>query len=140
MAPVAATSESARLTYLTLAGVLDFFSKIITRFSLSEGVVGPVALVGMVGGAAQAGIIVLLQFIVILSLSLAVINIMPIPALDGGHILILLIEKIKGRDLSHEAKNLVQFIGFASLIVLVLFITVRDLTGFTLLEYLKRVF
>lgn len=140
IAPVAAFGESFRLAKFTFFGILDFFTKIITRFTISEGVVGPAGIVSMVGGAAKAGFVPLLQFMSILSLSLAVINILPIPALDGGHIFIILIEKIKGKDLSHDSKNIVQLIGFVSLILLMVLVTIRDITGISALDYLRRIF
>ncbi|PIZ00445.1 hypothetical protein COY62_02585 [bacterium (Candidatus Howlettbacteria) CG_4_10_14_0_8_um_filter_40_9] len=139
-APFVAISETARLAGLTLLGILSFFGQIATRLTISENVVGPAKIVTMVGGAAEAGIMPLMQFMAILSISLAVINIMPIPALDGGHLLIILVEKIRRKDLSHDAKNMVQFVGFGALLLLMVLITFRDLAGVSVLEYIKRVF
>jgi regulator of sigma E protease len=68
-----------------------------------------------------------MQFVALLSLNLAVINFLPLPALDGGRILFLLIEKIKGRPVRREVENLIHNIGFLLLITLVIFITYRDI-------------
>lgn len=140
LAPVAAFSETIRLTKFTTLGIIDFFGTIITKFKISEGVVGPAGIVSIAGDLAKVGIIPLMQFMIFLSISLAVLNIMPIPALDGGHLLILLVEKVKGKDLSHEAKSMVQFIGFGVLVALMVTLTIRDLTGVSILESIKGLF
>lgn len=140
LAPIVALSETIRLTQLTFVGILFFFGSIISSLTISEGVVGPAEIVALTGGFARAGLMPLIQFMAMLSVSLAVINIMPIPALDGGHVLILIVEKIRRRDLSHDAKNMVQFVGFGMLLLLMIVITIRDLTGISVLEYIKKLF
>lgn len=140
LAPVAGLSEAIRLTGFAFQGMIDFFGTIVSKFAISENVGGPVAIVSATGVFARAGIMPLIQFAAFLSVSLAVLNIIPIPALDGGHILILLVEKVKGKDLSHEMKNMVQFIGFGLLIVLMVVITIRDITGVSVFESIKNLF
>jgi regulator of sigma E protease len=77
------------------------------------------------------GIIYLLQFTALLSVNLAVINFLPFPALDGGRILFLLIEKIRRKPVSQKIENLVHNIGFSLLMLLVLLVTYRDVIKFS---------
>lgn len=87
---------------------------------------GPVGIVGLVGDAAGQGLIALLSFTAIISLNLAVINLVPFPALDGGRILFVAIEGITRRKLPAAFTQWANIIGFLALIVLMLVITVSD--------------
>lgn len=88
---------------------------------------GPVGIANITGQAARLGFTYLLQFMALLSLNLAVINILPFPALDGGRIIFLLVEKLKGRPVRKEVEALIHNIGFLLLISLVVFITFKDI-------------
>ncbi|MEZ4114459.1 MAG: site-2 protease family protein [Candidatus Paceibacterota bacterium] len=88
---------------------------------------GPVGIVSLVGDASSLGIVYLLMFIALISVNLGVINLIPFPALDGGRILFLIIEKIKGGPISPKVANTLNSIGFLILIVLMIFITFRDI-------------
>jgi regulator of sigma E protease len=83
--------------------------------------------VGVVGDAAQFGFVYLLSFTALISINLAVINLVPFPALDGGRLLFLLIEKIKGSRIKPSVANMVNNIGFALLMVLMVVITYHDI-------------
>ena len=89
-------------------------------------VTGPVGIAVMTGEATRMGISYLLQFVALISLNLAIINILPFPALDGGRILFLLIEQIRGRAIKQKWENLAHNIGFALLMLLVLVVTYKD--------------
>lgn len=140
LVPVVAASETWRLTRLTMFGIADMFKTLVTKLKISEHVVGPAGIVKLTGVAAGMGFSALLQFIVILSISLGVINIMPIPALDGGHVLFLAIEKARRRPVSQEVKNAVQTVGFVLLLLLVLFVTISDIGRFNILGFVKGIF
>jgi regulator of sigma E protease len=84
-------------------------------------------IVGVVGDAARFGFVYLLSFTALISINLAVINLVPFPALDGGRLLFLLIEKIKGSRISPKIANTANAIGFALLIILMLVITYHDI-------------
>ena len=90
-------------------------------------ITGPVGMVGMVGDLYKFGFSYLLSFTALISINLAVINLIPFPALDGGRLLFLLIEKIKGSRIKLKIANMVNFIGFALLILLMLIITYHDI-------------
>lgn len=87
---------------------------------------GPIGIAVMVGQATQLGLSYVLQFTGLLSVNLAIINALPFPALDGGRILFLLIEKIKGCSVSAETEGKFHFAGMAILILLMILITYKD--------------
>ncbi|MEK7471302.1 MAG: site-2 protease family protein [Patescibacteria group bacterium] len=89
-------------------------------------VTGPVGIVGIVGDAYQFGFVYLLSFTALISINLAIINLIPFPALDGGRLFFLLIEKIKGSRISPKIANTVNMIGFGILILLMVVITFHD--------------
>lgn len=88
---------------------------------------GPIGIVGLVGDASRMGLVYILSFVAIISINLGVINLIPFPALDGGRLLFLLIEKIKGGKVNHQILNTVNFVGFAILILLMIFVSYRDI-------------
>jgi regulator of sigma E protease len=90
-------------------------------------VTGPVGIIIVVGEAAQTGIINLLWLTGLISISLGLINLLPLPSLDGGRLLFLLIEAVRGKPLDPEKEGFVHFVGFALLILLILLVTYRDL-------------
>jgi regulator of sigma E protease len=92
-----------------------------------ESVMGPVGIVVATGAVAKLGFSYLLSFIALLSINLAVINILPFPALDGGRLLFLLIEKIKGSPVNPRFSSIVHTIGLAILLILMLAITYKDI-------------
>ena len=89
-------------------------------------ITGPVGMVGIVGSAYQFGFVYLLSFAALISVNLAIINLIPFPALDGGRLLFLLIEKIKGSRINPKFANAANTIGFAVLIILMFFVTYHD--------------
>ncbi|MBO5993409.1 MAG: RIP metalloprotease RseP [Acidaminococcaceae bacterium] len=89
---------------------------------------GPVGVAKMAGQVAHKGFDMLLQFTAMLSLNLAIINLLPLPALDGGHFLILLIEAVTGHKLGKTAMQNIQKVGVAMILALTIFATFKDLT------------
>jgi regulator of sigma E protease len=90
-------------------------------------VTGPIGIVGVVGDAAKFGFVYLLSFTALISINLAVINLIPFPALDGGRLLFLLIEKIKGSRINPKIANTANIIGFGLLMILMVVITYHDI-------------
>jgi len=90
-------------------------------------VTGPVGLVGLVGSASTLGFVYLMSFAAFISINLAVINIIPVPALDGGRILFVIIEGIRGSAIKPKIANLVNTVGFALLILLMVVVTYNDI-------------
>lgn len=106
---------------------INFFANIFTRKELLAQVAGPVGIAGIVSSAHQAGFVFILQLVALLSVNLALINIIPFPALDGGRLLFLSVEFIKGKPISQKAATIANNIGFTILIGLMLLITYRDI-------------
>ena len=91
---------------------------------------GPVGIAVITAEVTQMGFRYLLQFIALLSVNLAVVNILPLPALDGGRVVFLIVEKIRRRPVSVRIESAVHNFGFAALMVLVLVVTYRDVVNF----------
>lgn len=90
---------------------------------------GPVGIAVMIGQSAKLGISYLINITAMISLSLAAINILPIPALDGGRILFILIEKIIRRPVNRKYEQYAHLVGFALLMALIVVVTGRDILG-----------
>ena len=90
---------------------------------------GPVKIAQVTGQAADMGFIYLLQFTSFLSLNLAILNILPFPALDGGRVLFLIIEKIRGVRNNPKVEQAFNAAGFALLILLMILVTIKDVRG-----------
>lgn len=104
------------------------FASLFGSVPLSGDIAGPVGIASIVGEAGRLGLAYFLQIVAFLSVNLAVLNILPIPALDGGRLLFLLIEKIRGAPLPARLPRIAHSVGFVVLLVLLLIITYRDLT------------
>lgn len=88
---------------------------------------GPVSIIKFSGEAAKAGLLSLTFFGAYLSVQLAIFNIIPFPALDGGYIILFLYEIISGKKVDEEKVGLVNYIGFALLMVLMVLVTIKDI-------------
>lgn len=91
-----------------------------------DNVAGPIGIIGIIDGAANFGFYYLLSFTAFISINLAVLNILPFPALDGGRLVVVLIESITRRSVRPAVANAINAIGFAILILLMIIITVND--------------
>jgi len=115
--------------FLTWAIVIAFYEMLkglIVGNGMSAEVAGPVGIAVLTGEVARMGIIYLLQFTALLSVNLAIINIFPFPALDGGRLLFLAIEKIKGSPVKRQVEGAIHYVGFALLMGLILLVTFKD--------------
>lgn len=88
---------------------------------------GPIGVVQMTGEMANAGMLPLIHFVALLSLNLGIVNLLPIPALDGGHVVLLLLEALRGKPLGAKALNYIQMAGIACLTTIMLFATKNDI-------------
>ena len=113
--------EATGLIFRTLAGLF-------TGETSPRQLMGPVGIASLSGESAQAGIIPLLGLLASISLNLGLLNLMPIPVLDGGHILILLLEGIARRDFSIRIKERMLIGGFVLLMLLMVTVIYNDLT------------
>lgn len=112
-----------KITMITYRAIWGMITGVVSV----KAVAGPIGIFAMTGKAASMGLIYLLHISALISVSLAIFNLLPFPILDGGHILFLLIEKIKGRPVGARAQEIAQNIAFALLITFVLFVSWNDI-------------
>ncbi|MBU0531434.1 MAG: RIP metalloprotease RseP [Candidatus Uhrbacteria bacterium] len=111
--------------------LVDIVKNLVTGHGLAVDISGPVGIAVMTGEFARLGLVYLIQFTAILSINLAIINGLPFPALDGGRILFLAIEKVRGnKPVSERIEALVHNVGFILLMGVVVLITYRDFVRF----------
>lgn len=118
--------------YTTKAMILAFsgtIKAVVSTGSLPGDIAGPIGIAVFTGTIKDLGFVYILQFIAIISLNLAILNIIPFPALDGGRVLFLLIEKIKGSPVSKKVEGFAHSTGFALLILLIILITFHDINN-----------
>ena len=118
---------TATTTWQTLVQLLSFFGQAFRGKADISQVSGPVGIAGLVCDASQFGFIYLLGFTAFISINLAVINLLPFPALDGGRLFFLAIEAIIRRPISPKFLNAVNAIGFILLMSLMLIVTYHDI-------------
>ncbi len=116
-----------KITELTTLTFKAIGNLIIGRMKLRESVAGPVGIFMITTQAAKMGLVHLLYIMAIISTSLAIFNVLPIPVLDGGHILFLAIEKIRKRPLSPKVQDVAAHVGLTLLLLLMLFVFYFDI-------------
>jgi len=127
VAPYVAMIETWGIIKVIFMFLGNFIGQLFQTRTLSDQVGGPVAIFNLSGSAAKAGTQAFFQFIAMLSVNLGLINILPIPALDGGRALFIILEKIFGKRIVKEnIENIIHNIGFALLMLLILAVTFRD--------------
>lgn len=131
------------MTWETLKGFGQLITGLFKGQKLAEGVTGPVGIAVLTGKVARMGFVYLLQFMAILSINLAILNIIPFPALDGGRVLFVIIELFRrGKPVDKNIERTVHAIGFTLLIILVLIVTFNDLSAMrgVFAGFFKRIF
>ena len=112
--------------------MFEALGDIITGQGAAGDVVGPIGIVNIVDQSVQVGLMNVIYLLALLSLNLALVNILPFPALDGGRLLFILIRKITGKAVSDELEGKIHLIGMAILFSLMIFITLKDFNMFIL--------
>lgn len=135
--PLPAIGQGFQTAYQQLAAIATGLYDLFTSGEGVKSLGGPVKIAQITGQIADTGFIPLLQFAAFLSLNLALLNALPIPALDGGRILFLLIEKVRGKRNNAKLEQYANAIGFIVLLLLMLVISVRDVSQ---LESVKNLF
>lgn len=116
------TKFAGLISQMTLV-IINLFTGKLGLSSMS----GPVGIFNVVGESAKAGLMNLVYLMGFISLNVGFMNLLPIPALDGGRILFLIIEKIKGSKVDTKVENTIHTIGFALLMLLMIVITFNDI-------------
>ena len=112
-------------TAMIVVMMMDALYRIVLELSGSE-LAGPIGVAQMAGEVAEMGIVPLLNFAALLSLNLAIINLLPVPALDGGHFLTLCVEAVRGKPLSPKVMHYIQNAGVGFIVVLMLLAMKND--------------
>lgn len=122
-------TEMKRLSLITVTMFIQVLKSLIGEGVVPQDVAGPIGIARLTYVFVQEGFLSLVRFTALLSLSLGVINILPIPALDGGRLLFLLFELVSGKKTSPKWEGLVHTFGYGLLLLLIVLITYHDIVG-----------
>lgn len=127
MNPFSAAWASVKQTWmiskLTLLSIVKMVEGVLSPKTLG----GPIMIAQMAGTQAREGIIPFILFMALLSINLAILNLLPVPVLDGGHLLFYFIEIVKGSEVSMKWREMANQVGFALLILLMIFVFIMDI-------------
>lgn len=126
-APIEGSKIFARIFVATVNGFASIIKDLVTHGKTSANVSGPVGIYAFAENMRSLGISYFIQFVGILSVNLGILNLLPIPALDGGRILFLIIEKLRGARVNPHTENMAHTLGFLALILFMAFITYHDI-------------
>ncbi len=138
MSPFAAVPAAVADTYGLVARSLQGLAEVVSGKRDSSELGGPIMIAQMSGKSAEVGFLAVVHFIVLLSASLGLINLFPIPLLDGGHLAFYSVEALRGRPLSMRAQEYGYMVGLALVVTLMLVVTVNDLSRPSVLEFFSR--
>jgi len=116
--------DTLKLTVMTYKGLWMLASG---KMSMRDSMTGPLGIFFITSKAAKLGLIAVMHLIAILSVSLAIFNLLPLPILDGGHLFLLGLEKIRKKALGAKAEEIINNVGFTLIISLALFVTYNDI-------------
>ena len=123
------TEQTYYITKMTLQGLSDLVVSLGKGEDILASLSGPVGIAKIVGQTSSYGVVSVLTLVSVLSINLAIFNILPLPALDGGRIVVVCIEAITRRKVPHKYYSWVNVIGFVALIVLLIVVTIHDVRG-----------
>jgi regulator of sigma E protease len=126
--PVEALEQGARKTWELSVFTLKMLGRILVGEASLKNISGPLTLADFAGQSAQAGLLVFVSYLALISISLGVLNLLPVPLLDGGHLLYYLAEIFKGSPVSDRAFEVGQRIGMAMLAVLMALALFNDVS------------
>lgn len=130
--PLKAVTTGATETYNWTKQIFVMLGKLVTgQFSI-DALSGPVGIYQATDTVAKSGIYYLMKWAGILSINLGIMNLLPIPALDGGRLMFFAVEAVRGKPIDRQKEGMVHFIGFALLMLLMLVVTWNDIQRFFL--------
>ncbi|MGI9510623.1 MAG: RIP metalloprotease RseP [Geminicoccaceae bacterium] len=137
--PVTALVDGLKETYRLTTLILGAVWQLITGNGSAEDVGGPIRIAQITGELTKDGLFPAVMFTVMLSINLGLINLFPVPVLDGGHLVMLLIELVRGKPLNERSQEIAFRFGLALVLSLMVFATLQDLSRFDfgLFEYVK---
>ncbi len=125
--PLAAMGESLHRTYLIIELTVVSVVKLIQGSVSADNLGGPIMIAQLAGQQVEHGIVSLLAFIALVSVNLGILNLLPVPVLDGGHILFFSIEAVTGRPVSLKVREVAQQVGIFLLMLLMVFVFYNDI-------------
>lgn len=123
MAPVEGARRSWRVTLQTV----DVIGRMLTGRGSKDEIGGPIAIAAIAGQAMAMGVLAFIHLTALISINLAVLNLLPIPVLDGGHLLFFIAEAVRGRPVGVRVREVAQQVGLVLLLSLVVFIIYNDI-------------
>ncbi len=134
--PIDAISMSIKRNYEQAGLIFMTIGQLVTRETSTRQLMGPLAIAQLSGESAQQGWVQLFGLMAMISLNLGILNLLPIPVLDGGHIFIMALEGLARRDFSLRVKEKMFLAGFAVLVMLMVTVIYNDLTRIPIIERL----
>ncbi|MFH1984693.1 MAG: RIP metalloprotease RseP [Pseudomonadota bacterium] len=126
--PIEAITHSVSQTYQVTALTVTSIVKLIQGAISTKTIGGPIMIAEMAGQQAKEGAVNLLFFTALISINLAILNVLPIPVLDGGHLMFFFFEAVRGRPVSIRVREIAQQAGMAVLLMLMVFVFYNDIT------------
>ncbi len=136
--PLTAVWRAGLETWDLTVGTLDAVGQIIVGARGTQELGGPIRIAQMSGAVAESGLIPIIWFMAVLSINLGLINLFPIPMLDGGHLLFYGIEAVRGRPLGERAQEYGFRIGLALVLSLMVFVTFNDLANLEVFDFIRN--
>jgi regulator of sigma E protease len=129
--PIAAVGMGIGETWFVIERTLSYMGGVIIGREAADQLGGPIRIAQVSGQVATAGFVALLHLAAVLSVSIGLLNLFPVPLLDGGHLLFYGIEAVRGRPLSDRAQEVGFRIGLAIVLMLMIFATFNDIVHLT---------
>ncbi len=126
--PLEAVGEGARQSWHIVTGTFDYISNLIAGRMKADQLGGPIRVAQASGQMATLGIAALLQLAAMLSVSIGLLNLMPVPVLDGGHLLFYAVEAVRGKPVGANAQEIAYRVGIALVLSLMVFATWNDIS------------
>lgn len=126
-APFFGTIEALKFSWMIVTGLGEMVFNLVAHGTKPQGVAGPVGVAELTGQAVSYGVNATLWFMALLSINLAVLNVLPIPALDGGRLFFIMIEVVTRKKVNSKYENYTHMVGLILLLSLMLLITVFDI-------------
>ncbi len=126
-APVAAVQQVGSLIALIATTLWMLLTGLFVHAPVATQITGPLGIAVLSGQVASLGVLAYMQFVAVLSVNLAFVNVLPFPALDGGRLLFIVIEWVRRRPVSADLERRIHTWGFAVLLFLVALVTVHDI-------------
>ncbi|HEV7320917.1 MAG TPA: RIP metalloprotease RseP [Ensifer sp.] len=128
--PIEAVGQGVLQSWHVVTGTFDYLANVVTGRMKADQIGGPIRVAKVSGQMATLGIPFVLNIAAILSVSIGLLNLMPVPVLDGGHLMFYAVEALRGRPVGPAAQDVAYRIGFAMVLMLMVFATWNDISMF----------